>query len=111
MSVAANFEAPPAPVQPVKPHLDHRIDVRAVLIFLAILAAGLFYMAYSIYADIQSTGRGPVAILPFLLLAVAMLIAFRFEFVNGFQDTANAVATVIYTLRCRRRPPSSGPAA
>jgi len=97
MSVAANFDAPPAPVQPVKPHLDHRIDVRAVLIFLAILAAGLFYMAYSIYSDIRSTGGGPVAILPFLLLAVAMLIALGFEFVNGFHDTANAVATVIYT--------------
>src|SRR6201994_2633827 len=31
----------------------------------------------------------------FLLLALAM--ALSFEFVNGFHDTANAVATVIYT--------------
>jgi PiT family inorganic phosphate transporter len=31
----------------------------------------------------------------FLLLALAL--AFAFEFVNGFHDTANAVATVIYT--------------
>src|SRR4051794_32664087 len=31
----------------------------------------------------------------FLLLALAL--ALRFEFVNGFHDTANAVATVIYT--------------
>ncbi len=31
------------------------------------------------------------------LLAVALLIACGFEFVNGFHDTANAVATVIYT--------------
>src|SRR5476651_2353485 len=31
----------------------------------------------------------------FLLLALAMALAF--EFVNGFHDTANAVATVIYT--------------
>jgi len=30
-------------------------------------------------------------------LAVALLIALGFEFVNGFHDTANAVATVIYT--------------
>ncbi len=37
------------------------------------------------------------AILPFLLLFVALLIALGFEFVNGFHDTANAVATVIYT--------------
>src|SRR5262249_28242071 len=31
------------------------------------------------------------------LLGVALLIALGFEFVNGFHDTANAVATVIYT--------------
>ncbi|HEU0146782.1 MAG TPA: inorganic phosphate transporter, partial [Bradyrhizobium sp.] len=31
------------------------------------------------------------------LLFVALLIALGFEFVNGFHDTANAVATVIYT--------------
>jgi PiT family inorganic phosphate transporter len=32
-----------------------------------------------------------------VLLALALLIALGFEFVNGFHDTANAVATVIYT--------------
>jgi PiT family inorganic phosphate transporter len=32
-----------------------------------------------------------------VLLFVALLIALGFEFVNGFHDTANAVATVIYT--------------
>jgi PiT family inorganic phosphate transporter len=31
------------------------------------------------------------------MLFVALLIALGFEFVNGFHDTANAVATVIYT--------------
>jgi inorganic phosphate transporter, PiT family len=31
------------------------------------------------------------------LFAIALLIAFGFEFINGFHDTANAVATVIYT--------------
>src|SRR5438067_1947270 len=35
--------------------------------------------------------------LPLLFLALALLVAFTFEFVNGFHDTANAVATVIYT--------------
>jgi PiT family inorganic phosphate transporter len=35
--------------------------------------------------------------MPFLLLGVALIIALGFEFVNGFHDTANAVATVIYT--------------
>ncbi len=37
------------------------------------------------------------SILPYLLLGVALLTALAFEFVNGFHDTANAVATVIYT--------------
>ncbi|HLX98186.1 MAG TPA: inorganic phosphate transporter, partial [Roseiarcus sp.] len=54
-------------------------------------------MAYSIRSDISAAGGGPTTILPFILLGVAMLIALGFEFVNGFHDTANAVATVIYT--------------
>jgi len=33
----------------------------------------------------------------YLLLGIALLTALGFEFVNGFHDTANAVATVIYT--------------
>ncbi len=39
-----------------------------------------------------SIGFGTVA-----LLILCLLVAFGFEFVNGFHDTANAVATVIYT--------------
>jgi inorganic phosphate transporter, PiT family len=35
--------------------------------------------------------------MPYLLLGLALLVALGFEFVNGFHDTANAVATVIYT--------------
>ena len=34
---------------------------------------------------------------PYILLGIALFIALGFEFVNGFHDTANAVATVIYT--------------
>src|SRR5580704_8665234 len=37
----------------------------------------------------------PMATAVFLVLA--LLLALSFEFVNGFHDTANAVATVIYT--------------
>lgn len=33
----------------------------------------------------------------FILLIVCLLAACAFEFINGFHDTANAVATVIYT--------------
>jgi PiT family inorganic phosphate transporter len=35
--------------------------------------------------------------MPYVLLGLALLVALGFEFVNGFHDTANAVATVIYT--------------
>ncbi|MFO0849795.1 MAG: inorganic phosphate transporter [Gemmataceae bacterium] len=38
-----------------------------------------------------------------LLFAAALVVAFGFEFINGFHDTANAVATVIYT---RTLPPT-----
>jgi phosphate/sulfate permease len=34
---------------------------------------------------------------PLMFLGVALCIAFLFEVINGFHDTANAVATVIYT--------------
>lgn len=40
---------------------------------------------------------------PLAFLAVALLAAFAFEFINGFHDTANAVTTVIYT---RSLPPT-----
>ena len=32
-----------------------------------------------------------------VMLVLGVLFALSFEFVNGFHDTANAVATVIYT--------------
>src|ERR1700760_4631340 len=40
---------------------------------------------------------GSLAGVTLLLLVGALLLALSFEFVNGFHDTANAVATVIYT--------------
>jgi PiT family inorganic phosphate transporter len=80
-----------------KPHLDHPIDMKAIIIFLAVVAGGLFFAAYSIYGDMKVAGTPATNILPFLLLGVALVIALGFEFVNGFHDTSNAVATVIYT--------------
>ncbi|CAN5577496.1 inorganic phosphate transporter [soil metagenome] len=35
--------------------------------------------------------------LTFIAFGIALLVAFGFEFINGFHDTANAVTTVIYT--------------
>jgi phosphate/sulfate permease len=42
--------------------------------------------------------------LPLLALAFALFVAFGFEFINGFHDTANAVTTVIYTHTLRPTP-------
>jgi len=39
-----------------------------------------------------------------VLLVIALLIAFGFEVINGFHDTANAVATVIYTKSMKPTP-------
>jgi PiT family inorganic phosphate transporter len=97
MSAAFDARLGPDAEAPVKPHLNQPVDPRFALGILAVLALGLFYMAYSIRTDIADAGGGPTTILPFLLLGVALLIALGFEFVNGFHDTANAVATVIYT--------------
>src|SRR5271157_2852224 len=38
-----------------------------------------------------------------LLLLMCLLAACTFEFINGFHDTANAVATVIYTNSLKPR--------
>ena len=81
----------------VRPKLDHAMDVKTILVFLAVLAGGLFFTAYSISSDISAAGAPAMTVLPYVLLGVALLIALGFEFVNGFHDTANAVATVIYT--------------
>jgi inorganic phosphate transporter, PiT family len=90
-----------APLHPakgaVRPELDSEANPVAALIFIGVLAVGLFYAAYSVFADVSDTGVRTTTLLPYLLLGVALLIALGFEFVNGFHDTANAVATVIYT--------------
>ena len=79
------------------PNLDGGFHPLAGIVFLGVIAAGLLFAAYSIYADVDATGAKVTTYLPYILLFVALLIALGFEFVNGFHDTANAVATVIYT--------------
>ncbi|MGB8262019.1 MAG: inorganic phosphate transporter [Terracidiphilus sp.] len=85
----------PPPV--VLPHrgLHTRAGRIGLAIFLAALSAGLCYIAFHVARDLSAVSIPSVG--PFLLLGLALLIALGFEFVNGFHDTANAVATVIYT--------------
>src|SRR5262249_55329592 len=80
-----------------RPKLEAQPNMIAVLLFLALLGTGILFTAYSLHTDIVQSGMPMRTWLPFLLLAAALVIALGFEFVNGFHDTANAVATVIYT--------------
>lgn len=80
-----------------RPRFDQKTGVTTVVVFLALLGIGLFYSGYSLFRDMDAARTPITAWLPFVLLGVALLIALGFEFVNGFHDTANAVATVIYT--------------
>lgn len=61
-------------------------------VFVGLVVAGLVYIAYALNEDLSVAKT-----VPWFLLGIALLIALGFEFVNGFHDTANAVATVIYT--------------
>lgn len=64
-------------------------------VFGVALAASLLYIVWHLARDLS--GASATSLASYLLLALALAIALGFEFVNGFHDTANAVATVIYT--------------
>ena len=66
-----------------------------MIVFAIMLVAGLAYIWTKLSADLSIVHNASV--FPFVLLGVALFIALGFEFVNGFHDTANAVATCIYT--------------
>ena len=82
---------------PVRPKLEGPSNVVSIIAFFGIVGAALLFIAYSLYVDVDNSGTQTKTFLPYLLLFIALLIALGFEFVNGFHDTANAVATVIYT--------------
>lgn len=73
-------------------HAPSRIGIAA---FLLAMMAGVIYIVFHVARDLDAASITSYA--PYGLLALALLIALGFEFVNGFHDTANAVATVIYT--------------
>jgi len=66
-----------------------------ILIFAGVMILGMIFIGASIAKDLGDISLGSAW--PYVLLGVALLVALGFEFVNGFHDTANAVATVIYT--------------
>ena len=65
------------------------------LVFGLVFVAGLIFIGTSIARDLN--GIVLESAWPYVLLGIALFVALAFEFVNGFHDTANAVATVIYT--------------
>jgi PiT family inorganic phosphate transporter len=81
----------------IRPNLDGKPPIATMILFLVILLIGLGFIVTGIATDLNQSGEHGLAIGAFVLLGVALLIALAFEFVNGFHDTANAVATVIYT--------------
>jgi PiT family inorganic phosphate transporter len=92
-----SLSAGQAPARSARPHFDKKPGLFTFVIFFGVLASGLLFTAYSLMHDMHELGTVVTTWTPFLLLGVALLIALGFEFVNGFHDTANAVATVIYT--------------
>jgi len=86
-----------APPPAARPHLDEKRGPMTAIVFIGMLAAGLLFSSWSLVADVSEAGGLATTYLPYILLGVALVIALGFEFVNGFHDTANAVATVIYT--------------
>jgi inorganic phosphate transporter, PiT family len=95
MASLALEQAPPAET-PTGPRFDYQTHPLAKLLFAAIVVGGLAFAGWSVLTDTQGVGE-QLAVGVFAFLALALLIALGFEFVNGFHDTANAVATVIYT--------------
>ena len=79
------------------PLSEHKTSPLTIFLFIALLVMGLIYTALSLTSDVTEAGPISTQWLPYFLLGIALLIALGFEFVNGFHDTANAVATVIYT--------------
>src|SRR5450755_4755379 len=91
---------PPAKLKPVaaaalKAKLGKGPGKIGILAFGVVLIIGVIYAGSSLASDLSGVHNS--SILPYVLLGLALLVALGFEFVNGFHDTANAVATVIYT--------------
>ena len=86
---------PPAHHAAVHEKLSKGPGAIGMMIFGVVLIAGINYIGYSLSHDL--IGVKNTTAMPYILLGVALFVALAFEFVNGFHDTANAVATVIYT--------------
>jgi inorganic phosphate transporter, PiT family len=99
MATAPTLPSPPKPGPVAVPALHAKMSKGpgkiGVLVFGVVLIIGVVYAGSHLLSDLS--GVHSTSIMPYVLLGLALLVALGFEFVNGFHDTANAVATVIYT--------------
>jgi len=93
--MATLIEAIPSRPTPLERRTKKRSSKAGIAVFLIALLGGMGYIGFHVARDLNNVTI--TSVWPYLLLALALLIALGFEFVNGFHDTANAVATVIYT--------------
>jgi PiT family inorganic phosphate transporter len=93
--LATLIEAIPSRPTLLERRTKKRSSKAGIAVFLIALLSGLGYIGVHVARDLNNVTI--TSVWPYLLLALALLIALGFEFVNGFHDTANAVATVIYT--------------
>jgi PiT family inorganic phosphate transporter len=93
--LATLVEIMPARASVVDRKLKSSSSRGGLMLFFLALASGLAYIGFHVSKDLDTVTV--TSVWPYLLLGLALLIALGFEFVNGFHDTANAVATVIYT--------------
>ena len=92
LDAASLSTSPPAKASKLSAHKNNPwFNVLA----LVVIVFGIIYAGYHLANDLSVVRD--TRVYPFILLGVALFIALGFEFVNGFHDTANAVATVIYT--------------
>ena len=86
----------PGKTSAVHDKMNRKPGLIPMIIFGIVLVGGIAWAASQLLGDLFSVPN-TASVTAYALLAVALLIALGFEFVNGFHDTANAVATVIYT--------------
>jgi inorganic phosphate transporter, PiT family len=95
LDLATTVEALPVGTPPLDHEMKKSSPWLGGVVVLAALIGGLGFISFHVAQDL-----GNITVSSnwhYLLLGAALLIALGFEFVNGFHDTANAVATVIYT--------------
>src|SRR3984885_13219062 len=92
MSVTTDVMSPRPAASPLA---GHKPNPWFNILAGVVVVAGIIYAGYHLASDLSVVRD--TRVYPFILLGIALFIALGFEFVNGFHDTANAVATVIYT--------------